>query len=62
MTKLKPCPFCGGEINVQGFTGAPFWFFKCRKCGATISFDNAECNEVPRMAKQYWNRRADNDR
>lgn len=60
--KTKPCPFCGGEINVtHGFIGAPFWFFKCRECGATISFDNDECNTEPNKAKEYFERRVAND-
>lgn len=57
--KTSPCPFCGGEINItHGMIGAPFWFFKCKKCGATISFDNDECNYNPEKAKDYFERRA----
>ena len=57
--KTSPCPFCGGEVNItHGMIGAPFWFFKCQKCGATISFDNDECNHNPDKAKDYFKRRA----
>lgn len=57
--KLLNCPFCDGEINItHGMIGAPFWFFKCKKCGATISFDNDECNHNPEKAKDYFKRRA----
>lgn len=57
--RVKPCPFCGGEIKVtHGYINAPFWFFKCKKCGAVISFDNDECNAEPIKAKEYFERRA----
>lgn len=56
--RVKPCPFCGGGIKVtHGFICAPFWFFKCQKCGAVISFDNYECNAEPSKAKEYFERR-----
>lgn len=56
--KTSPCPFCGGEVKVtHGMIGVPFWFFKCTKCGATVSFDNDECNFKPDTALQYWNGR-----
>ena len=34
-TKLLPCPFCGGEfqINVGGMIYIP----KCKKCGCTLA-------------------------
>ena len=33
--KTSPCPFCGGEVNItHGMIRAPFYFFKCQKCGA----------------------------
>jgi transposase-like protein len=52
------CPFCGGEIRVtHGYIYAPFWFFKCKKCGAVVSFDNDECNRNPERAKEYFKRR-----
>lgn len=60
--KTKPCPFCGGKINMtHGFIKASFWFFKCRVCGATIAFDNNECNTEPNKAKEYFERRVAND-
>lgn len=59
---VKSCPFCGGEIHItHGFINAPFWFFKCRKSGAVISFDNDECNAEPSKAKAYFERRVNND-
>lgn len=57
--KTLPCPFCGSEVNItRGTICAPFWFFKYKKCGAIISFDNDECNYNPEKAKDYFERRA----
>lgn len=58
--KTSPCPFCGGEVKVKvkrSFT-IPFWLFKCKKCGATVSFDNDECHHNPEKPKEYFERRA----
>jgi len=53
---LKPCPFCGGEVKrVRGFRGLNF--FKCKKCGVVVSFDNDFYNENPDKAIEAWNRR-----
>lgn len=59
VTELKPCPFCGNKkIQVShGMTGAPFLFFKCKECGATVSFDNDLSNRVPDLACANWNHR-----
>ncbi len=55
---IKPCPFCGGNVYVShGITGVPFWFFKCKSCHATVSFDNDECNTTPSKAMEYFNKR-----
>lgn len=57
-TNAKPCPFCGGTIKeTNGIIGAPFWFFKCKGCGAIVSFDNDECNADPSKAMSYFNNR-----
>lgn len=53
---LVPCPFCKGEVRrVIGFGGLNF--FKCRKCGAVVSFDNDYFNEHPNEALLAWNTR-----
>lgn len=62
MDKLKPCPFCGSEPNVQKAEyNAPYveYFVRCsnmKKCSVlpfTYSFDNIE------DAIDAWNRRAE---
>ena len=54
---LLPCPFCKGEVRrVIGSGGLNF--FRCRKCGAVVSFDNDYFNEHPNEACLAWNTRA----
>ncbi len=56
--KTSPCPFCGGEVNItRGMLEVRFWFFKCKKCGAVVSFSNDECDHNPEKAKEYFERR-----
>lgn len=56
-TKLLPCPFCGGNVRrVIGIMGLNF--FKCRKCGAVVSFDNDYYNLHKNEAIKAWNTRA----
>ena len=56
MYELKPCPFCGGKVNrMIGFRGLNF--FRCRKCGAVISFDNDYYNTHKSEAIAAWNHR-----
>lgn len=55
------CPFCGAKVRTYTnlFAGSLI-MFKCtdKKCGATVSFDNDECNGKPFMAEAYFMRRA----
>ncbi len=58
MSELKPCPFCGKKVVRQkGYMGLNF--FKCKNCGAVISFNNDFCNNNPDKAINAWNRRAE---
>lgn len=58
MEKLKPCPFCGGEVKTTKVLYGLI-FFKCKKCGAVVSFDNDYYNRNPDKAVYAWNRRAE---
>ena len=54
---LVPCAFCKGEVRrVIGFGGLNF--FKCKKCGAVVSFDNDYYNTHKNEAITAWNTRA----
>lgn len=60
MQELKPCPFCGGKVRrVIGFMGLNF--FKCRQCGAVISFDNDCYNTHKDEAIEAYNRRVNDE-
>lgn len=49
-TKLKPCPFCGGEGS---YANGGFGFIvKCRKCGSRIDVQN-----TTEEAAKAWNNR-----
>lgn len=49
-TKLKPCPFCGGEANIAKGQ-IEFWAY-CPHCGAQTEF-----YETEREAAEAWNTR-----
>lgn len=52
--------FAGGEVKrVIGVMGLNF--FKCKECGAVVSFDNDYYNTHKNEAIEAWNRRIDND-
>ena len=54
---LLACPFCTGHVRrVIGFGGLNF--FKCKKCGAVVSFDNDYYNTHKNEAITAWNTRA----
>lgn len=63
LTKLKPCPYCGGRVYWCGdgrFPGGcgnrPCTRIICRKCGEFLAFDN--CNSDSRLkAARVWNSR-----
>lgn len=57
--KLKPCPFCGGEVKISiiPVRRRRTVMFICHKCGANVNFFGAEYGQD---AAEAWNRRADN--
>lgn len=56
-SELRPCPFCGGEVQKKiGMFGLNF--FDCRGCGAEVSFDNIYYNTFKEEVVNAWNRRA----
>ncbi len=75
--KLKPCPFCGGNVKVakMGDNGHMWWFItrgsgenKCR-CRVFMESEDFCINDTMEFKQKLkeelinaWNRRADNDR
>lgn len=57
MTDLKPCPFCGGEVEIVGINnGNPFTVW-CENCG--LEFGTGKEYYLCQVI-DAWNRRADN--
>ena len=58
MTELKPCPFCGGEAEIEEiyytFWHLKTYYVRCTRCGCRTMEDNKE------YAIQDWNRRINN--
>lgn len=62
--KLKPCPFCGGEgeLNTADFNSC-YSLVKCKQCGAEcgmVGISRKYCSDE--KAAEAWNRRTDDDR
>lgn len=53
--KLKPCPFCGGEVRIFNGVVAGVTMIVCTKCRATVSFGGREQKD---KTIKVWNRRA----
>ena len=69
MSELKPCPFCGGEAELDfahtSFTYTDAFgkarepgFFYTVKCGDNVCGCKIGIYEEPKMAIEAWNRRA----
>ena len=62
MTELKPCPFCGGEIDERGGQcnyGKRIMTLdlKCDKCGTIFKFKSNWLVNPYSEAIEAWNRR-----
>jgi Lar family restriction alleviation protein len=54
---LKPCPFCGGEVEAKMGLG-DIACITCDLCGAVVSFRGGE---LLKETISTWNRRADDE-
>lgn len=66
MTELKPCPFCGGEIEERGgtinFVERNITLdLKCKNCGTIFKFKSKFENNPHEEVAEKWNRRVEND-
>ena len=63
MSELKPCPFCGGEVEERGGScnygkHTMTLDIKCGECGTIFKFkSNWKLNPIPE-AIEAWNRRS----
>lgn len=61
MAELKPCPFCGGEAQVQKAHPSfmlkrlhdLYFFAGCPKCGASTSMFRTQKTRSPLMNEHY---------
>lgn len=66
-TKLKPCPFCGGEAKLYHFgkTGELSVTVKCKTCKAQVQPLHYQAyfsyKARVEIVVRDWNRRADNE-
>lgn len=61
MAELKPCPFCGGEVEETGGScnfGKKIMTLnvKCRKCGTSVALKTAWNTNAHIEAVEAWNR------
>ena len=55
--KLKPCPFCGGEVKEEWGIGVGMMVFDCPNCGAWTIFVAED--GVMDKCREAWNKRTD---
>lgn len=56
--ELKPCPFCGGEAEIEQcylYGKIKGYMATCKKCGCQLKMYTSKQN-----AENCWNRRVDN--
>lgn len=51
MTKLKPCPFCGGKAICMN-AGSGVYYIRCKCCGSITQTSLGK-----QLATKAWNRR-----
>ena len=66
IVELKPCPFCGGEVEETGGScnykkHVMTLFVACRKCGTKYQFEAGFKENPYGEAVEAWNRRVNND-
>lgn len=51
-TELKPCPFCGGDVEIESWASGNQWRAECSECGVGESY-----NPTRQAAIDFWNSR-----
>lgn len=58
MTELKPCPFCGGKVEINYNPYSKVYFIACGNCDCDICVSVVSNTEE--KAVKLWNRRVNN--
>lgn len=58
MSELKPCPFCGGEANIDFLGGFNVYRVRCTKCPCDMGRYWYSRKDD---AKKAWNRRKEGE-
>lgn len=58
MQELKPCPFCGGEVEIVCIGGGWFWRHKNNPSDTDCVITHSKKYKTYEEAKEHWNRRA----
>lgn len=61
MTKLKPCPFCGGNARlIKGWWQEEYHAeIRCDRCLANICGAGDDAEAIEQNIRDRWNRRAE---
>lgn len=62
MSELKPCPFCGGKLEVVCIGGGWFWRHKIDPSDSICSITHSRKYATREDVIREMNRRVDNDR
>ncbi len=54
--ELKPCPFCGGEVEIKHQTWGTAGLLKCNGCGILFLIPWTQSETLQDLA-EVWNRR-----
>ena len=60
-TKLKPCPFCGGKVQVKK-TVHNGRIIKCQNCKVLFALSGVGNADIDERIREAWNRRTTNER
>lgn len=60
--ELKPCPFCGCEVEIVCIGGGWFWRHKNNPSDIACVITHSKKYKTYEEAIEAWNRRADNER
>ena len=59
--ELKPCPFCGKDVELKHYkaNGNDWWYVVCRHCGIAMDPWMWNSHQTRMETIEKWNRRVD---